>query len=319
MNFLRHTIKCAAGLLAVGIAIIACNKPDEITVPFEGTIYMPQAFAEKSAITLILADSAEKIAFGGAYAGLGFPNSDIPLNFELKPSLVSTYNASNGTSYRLLPDSAYTIQGLSSVIPSGKTTSNPLTLSVASKKLSRDFQYILPIELMSAGGSKIDSARKIAYIRIENIIRKETDITQLAKLSVSQEHRDGPGAGEASSKLVDGSVDTKFLLHSFPANFWAQLSFETAKVVGAYTMTSANDQESRDPKNWRFQGSNDGTNWIDLDVQTDILFTDYKQTKRFEFDNNTPYKHYRLRIEALRSNPIGGLFQLAEWRLITFK
>lgn len=319
MNFLRYNKKYAAVLLAVGIAINACNKPDEITVPFEGTIYMPQAFAEKSAITLILADAAEKIAFGGAYAGLGFPGSDIPLTFELKPALVNTYNASNGTSYRLLPDSAYTIQGLSSVIPSGKTTSNPLTLSVASKKLSRDFQYILPIELISAGGSRIDSARKIAYIRIDNIIRKETDITQLAKLSVSQEHRDGPGAGEASSKLVDNNTASKFLLHSFPANFWAQLTFTEAKVIGAYTLTSGNDASERDPRDWQIQGSANGTTWTTLDTRTSMVFTAFGQTQFFELVNETPYLHYRLSISALRGNAIGGLFQLAEWRLITFK
>lgn len=310
--------KFSLATIITGTLLSACNKPAEIILESEGTLYMATAIEEKAKFNLFLADTAQTIAFGAAYSGLGLPGSDIPVSFSVQKDLIASFNQANGTNYLPFPESSYSIESLNTVIKAGKTTSVPLTISILSNKLDRDEKYMIPIKMEAPAGSKVSTDLQITYFRLESIVRKETDITDLARLTVSQEHRDGPGHNEASSKLVDGSIDTKFLLHTFPANFWAQLSFETAKIVGAYTMTSANDAEARDPKNWRLQGSNDGTNWTDLDVQTDILFTAYKQTKRFEFDNNTPYKHYRLRIEALRSNPIGGLFQLAEWRLITF-
>lgn len=311
--------KLSIGMALTGSLFFACNKPDKITLDSEGTLYMATAVDEKAKFSIFLADTAQKIAFGAAYSGLGFPDADIPVSFTIQNDLIAAFNQANGTTYLPFPTDAYSIESLSTVIKAGKTTSVPLTISILSNKLDREKKYILPIRMEAPAGSKVSSNLQITYFRLESIVRKETDITDLARLTVSQEHRDGPGANEASSKLVDGSVDTKFLLHTFPANFWAQLTFTEPKIIEAYTMTSANDQEPRDPRNWRFQGSNDGTTWTDLDVQSDIIFTAFKQTKRFEFDNDTPYMYYRLRIEALRSNPIGNIFQMAEWRVITFK
>lgn len=311
--------KLSIGMVLAGILFFACNKPDKITLASEGTLYMATAIDEKAKFSIFLADTAQKIAFGAAYSGMGFPDADIPVSFTVQKDLISSFNQANGTNYLPFPENSFSIESLNTVIKAGKTTSIPLAISILSNKLDRDEKYMIPIKMEAPAGAKVSSNLQITYFRLESIVRKETDITDLGRLSVSQEHRDGPGANEASSKLVDGSIDTKFLIHTFPANFWAQLSFESPKVVEAYTMTSANDQEPRDPKNWRLQGSNDGNSWTDLNVQSDIIFTAFKQTKRFEFDNDTPYRYYRLRIEALRSNPIGSIFQLAEWRLITFK
>ncbi|HMR84454.1 MAG TPA: DUF1735 domain-containing protein [Niabella sp.] len=296
----------------------ACNKPDKITLENEGTLYMATAVEEKAKFTLFLADTAQTIAFGAAYSGLGYPGNDIPVSFTVQKDLINAFNQENETEYLPLPESAYTIQGLTSVIKTGKTTSVPLTIAIITSGLDRSKKYMLPIKMDAPSGSKVSSNLAITYFRLENIVRRETDITDLTKLTVSQEHRDGSGHGEGSPKLVDGSIDTKFLLHVFPANFWAQLEFTEAKIVNAYTLTSGNDASERDPKNWRIMGSNNGTNWELLDSRGNEGFAIRKQTRFFEFENTTPYKYYRLHIDALNGNPIGGLFQLAEWRVITF-
>ena len=41
-----------------------------------------------------------------------------------------------------------------------------------------------------------------------------------------------------------------------------------AQVVTRYTVTSSNDLTPRDPKDWQFQGSNDGSTWNTLDTQS---------------------------------------------------
>lgn len=319
MKYFRNIFKLTACLITVTILISACNKFKDIKVPYEGTIYMPQALDEKSSMDLILSDIEEKIVFGAAYSGLLYPKQDIPLVFELQNNLIAAYNLANGTDYLPLPESAYTISGLSTVISAGKTTSTPLYMSVDSKKVSRDEKYMMPIVLVSAGNSKIDSSKKIAYFRIENVVRRETDITQLSKLTVSQDHRDGSGSGEGSPKLVDNNTATKFLIHAFPSNFWAQLTFDDAKVIGGYKLTSGNDSPERDPRDWTITASNDNTNWTVLDNVAGHTFSGRGQTQFFEYENEVAYKYYRLNISALNGNAIGQLFQLAEWRVITFK
>ncbi len=307
-----------AAVWATGMVLLACNKPKDIVLENEGTLYMATAFEEKAKFTLFLADTAQYVSFGAAYSGLGFPSSDIPVTFTVQQALVSSFNLENGTDYELLPQASYTIDALTSVIRAGKTTSEPLTLSIMTNVLDRSKKYMLPIKLENVSGGKMSEDMSITYFRLEGIVRRETDITDLANLSVAKDNNGGPGHGEGSPKLVDGSVDTKFLVNSFPEDFWIQLAFGEGKIVNAYTMSSANDAQGRDPKTWRFMGSNDGTNWTLLDTRVDEVFPLRKQTVFYEFENSQAFRFYRLYIDALYSNPIGSLYQQAEFRLITF-
>jgi hypothetical protein len=79
-----------------------------------------------------------------------------------------------------------------------------------------------------------------------------------------------------------------------------------------YTITSANDVPTRDPRNWSFQGSNDSVNWVTLDTRTDETFETRALIKMYTFQNTTPYLYYRLNITA--NNGASGT-QLAEWEI----
>jgi hypothetical protein len=46
------------------------------------------------------------------------------------------------------------------------------------------------------------------------------------------------------------------------------LGVGSARVVERYTVTSSNDRPPRDPQDWQFQGSNDGSSWTTLDTQS---------------------------------------------------
>jgi hypothetical protein len=74
-----------------------------------------------------------------------------------------------------------------------------------------------------------------------------------------------------------------------------------------------------DPKDWTFEGSNDGTNWTVLDTQTNQVFTTTETTdnsnpvlpkqiftgnmNEYNFVNTTAYRYYRLNISANNGNP----------------
>ncbi|GIF62739.1 hypothetical protein Ais01nite_07740 [Asanoa ishikariensis] len=116
---------------------------------------------------------------------------------------------------------------------------------------------------------------------------------------------------ETVAQLFDGSTGTKWLVRTNTA--WAQGKLAAPKVVSRYALTSANDFDGRDPKNWKLQGSNDGQSWTDLDTRTNEVFPQRFQTRQFTFTNTTAYQYYRLDISANSGEP---LIQLAEIWLI---
>ncbi|WP_290475560.1 discoidin domain-containing protein, partial [Leeuwenhoekiella sp. UBA1003] len=130
--------------------------------------------------------------------------------------------------------------------------------------------------------------------------------------TVSRENRNGADSNEASIRVTDGDTGTKFLLFDFNNPEWIQQEFAQGVRVTKYSLTSANDAPGRDPVDWTLSGSNDGTNFTEIDSRTGQSFESRGQTREFLITNDTSYTYYRLDILA---NGGDSLFQLAEWRL----
>lgn len=120
--------------------------------------------------------------------------------------------------------------------------------------------------------------------------------------------------GEKFVKVYDGNVLTKFLSGFNPNNGKVSMQWTSLEpiVSNVYTLTSANDAQARDPKSWILEGSLDGINFTTLDTRQDQVFESRFQTKIYDFDNKTAWKHYRITILTNRGD---GLFQLAEWTM----
>lgn len=144
----------------------------------------------------------------------------------------------------------------------------------------------------------------------------DKDLTELAiKLNVNIENSGGSGAGEGSKKVIDGDLDSKFLIFSFAPDFYMELEYDIAQRLDAYTLTSANDAPSRDPRKWKIVASHNRESWTELDSREGETFPTRRETKRYEFENADTFKYYRINIEEI-GNGTSGLFQLAEWRVI---
>lgn len=128
--------------------------------------------------------------------------------------------------------------------------------------------------------------------------------------SASHENGNGPNAVEASKNVFDGDPQTKFLVGGFANSLWMQVELNEPTVANAYTLTSANDAEERDPMDWRLEGSHDGTSWTQLDSKTSEEFVDRFMQRVFRFRNTVAFTYYRLTITRLRN---GTTFQLADW------
>jgi hypothetical protein len=312
-------------MVLISCAVFSCNKPDDIVLANEGTVYMPQAVGSRAKMDLLFTstNTRQDITFGAAYGGINYSDKDNNVSFVVDAAKVAAYNAANGTSYTLLPAASYEISGLTSVIPAGSTSSKPLTLTVKTNTVTTGIRYMLPITLTSSSNGSIDANLQTTYFRFDTLLRKSIDITGQGTLTVLAENTGGPTAGEGSLKLVDNDVNTKYLFFNWPTvlatygGAWFQLQFPGAVAVGAYTFTSANDASTRDPKEWKLQGSNNGTTWIDIDTRTGEMFANRFQTNRYEVPG-TPqaYTYYRIFMTA---NNGSSIFQMAEWRVIKYE
>lgn len=146
----------------------------------------------------------------------------------------------------------------------------------------------------------------------EDIIEK--DITKEARLVVSHENFEGASGIEGSHKLIDGSVDTKFMVNTFRPGMYMELQFKEPKQIGAYTITSGNDNEGRDPMNWVILGSIDKNKWDTLDFKMGELFFERKMTRKYSFVNKKQYPYYRWVVNKTYYQDTD--FQVAELGLI---
>ena len=79
---------------------------------------------------------------------------------------------------------------------------------------------------------------------------------------------------------------------------WLQYDLGRMGIVQRYTVTSSFDLVPRDPKNWQFQGSNDGATWTTLDTQSNQMFAERFELKTYTVASPASYRYYRLNITA---------------------
>lgn len=110
---------------------------------------------------------------------------------------------------------------------------------------------------------------------------------------------------------VDGRADTKWCVeHNNKPVIWQMTMPATVAPVSTYSLVSCPDYPGRDPRTWEFSGSNDGQAWAVLDKrESQEPFAQRGQPVKFDFDNKTAYRFYRLTV--LKNNGLPH-FQIAE-------
>jgi len=121
----------------------------------------------------------------------------------------------------------------------------------------------------------------------------------------------GSPEGERLMYLFDNDVTTKYLVSSIVS--WMELYTNKLSQVKAYTITSANDAPTRDPKDWNLQGWNAETStWESIDtVMNNPSWPDFFTPKTWDVDGAGWYSTYRLDITAINDDP-QELMQISE-------
>lgn len=90
---------------------------------------------------------------------------------------------------------------------------------------------------------------------------------------------------------------------------WVGYIFTKPTRIRKYSIKSNSNNLDRQPKNWTFQGSNDGITWDTLDIRENITW-EASTFKGFDIENNKYYTRYRLNITANNGNT--GYIQFAQ-------
>ncbi|MGW7408065.1 GH92 family glycosyl hydrolase [Streptomyces sp. NPDC054833] len=121
------------------------------------------------------------------------------------------------------------------------------------------------------------------------------------------------GAGEVKENLVDGEPGTKWL--AFEPTGRVEFDLDKPIELRTYALTSANDYDERDPKDWTLQGSTDGKDWKTLDTRSGETFSERFQTKSYDLAQPAEYQHFRLDIT--KNNGASDIVQLADVQFST--
>jgi hypothetical protein len=86
---------------------------------------------------------------------------------------------------------------------------------------------------------------------------------------------------------------------------WLRYDFSAPRVVNIYSMTASGFSNGAQPKDWTFEGSNNGVDWVVLDKrvnQTNWVF--YTETRTFKFKNSRAFKSYRINVSSNNGNAV---------------
>ena len=136
-------------------------------------------------------------------------------------------------------------------------------------------------------------------------------------------------AAEGNDNIADNDVGSKLLVFqralvggpavTDPIPVTVEFNGGASHPVTAYTVTSANDSPERDPYEFTLFGSNNGTDFDQLDFRTGVEFGARFETQVYFLDNSTSYSSYRIdfKTEAGAGGPFGSgdIFQFAELEL----
>jgi hypothetical protein len=93
---------------------------------------------------------------------------------------------------------------------------------------------------------------------------------------------------------------------------WLQYQFDSPVTIAEYSFRAwwSDAYPGRTPKTWTFQGSSDGSTWVDLDSQTDWVVPNSGDYFAFPIASPASYAYYRLYVTANNGDwyvGVGGL------------
>lgn len=151
----KHIIIILASLLCAA----ACS--DEVTIDVGGIpdadnyskVYIPAAASTPCVESVFISNEIQSLNFSAFFGGMIMPKEDITVEFEVRPDLVDSYNAFNGTDFPCMPEGSYSLPATVATIKAGQAYSTAMTLEINSRDMIVSRKYLLPVSIKSVSGN----------------------------------------------------------------------------------------------------------------------------------------------------------------------
>jgi hypothetical protein len=237
-------------------------------------------------------------------------NGGGPIVTPAAPAACLAASGENAVSLRWQPSfgaTSYTVKratssgGTYSTVASGITASNYTDATV-----TNGTTYYYVVTASNSAGTSVDSPEDSAtpVSPMVNVAFGGTATASAVTVS-----------GQGAAQAFDANAMTKWF-NGASTTGWLQYDFGSgnAQTIKRYSINSGNDLPDRDPENWQFQGSNDGSAWTTLDTQSNQSFGARYLGKAYSLASPGAYRYYRLNVTANNGNTTSlQLSELGLW------
>ena len=174
-----------------------------------------------------------------------------------------------------------------------ETRDSSTQLTLASSATNATSDYIIRMSEFDSGEAKLNNIVGSGF---------GSDLTSGQTFSASDEQT----STNPVSKAFDDSTTTAWATNQPNTSGWVKVDFGSGneKVIKQYTIV-AGDGINEAPKDFQFEGSNDDTNFTEIDSQTNITGWSTSVAKVFNsFTNTTAYRYYRISIDTVTSGSL---------------
>ncbi|MBO5798332.1 MAG: glycoside hydrolase N-terminal domain-containing protein, partial [Clostridia bacterium] len=123
------------------------------------------------------------------------------------------------------------------------------------------------------------------------------------------------GFNEGASNMFDGNGGSKWFSGNSgrPVTFpvVVEWNYTSPYTFQGYALTSGNDMEGRDPKDWILYGSNDGETYEQIDKKSNVTFSGRNSTNTYRLGSTKSYQYFKLEITATRQSLPPQLSEIA--------
>ncbi len=266
-----------AAILATGAGISGCKKVaiprEELTDSFN-RIYIAAAARNPNITTLKMVDSTYTITYGATFGGYGTAPEDIELQFTVDQQRAEAYNKNNGTSYPLLPASAYQLKQSTAVLTKGTLSTAPLVLAInPTKGLDLFKEYIIAVTVTPTKSQvPVSESLRTAYFIVKGSLDfadfPEFDRSNWSILGVSSEEPEEKSNGGLGIHAIDNNAatfwHTKWNGGYPPPPHWIAVDMGSSKMLRGLSFTGRQSTNNGKPNVVLVEVSTNATDWLAL-------------------------------------------------------
>lgn len=157
--------------------------------------------------------------------------------------------------------------------------------SYTDKSVANGTTYYYTVAATNAAGTGSDSAEDGA-----------TPVHASVNLATGGTASDSANNPVNAGQAFDGNSGTEWFYKGVSG--WLSYDLGHKELVQRYTISVDDKEASRDPKDWQFQGSNDGLTWTTLDTQARQVFAERFKPNSYVIAKPAAYRYYRINITA---------------------